>query len=82
MVATATPTEGPKNEFENDHTATNPENLAKISPADFEIIGPAEIVENKYVKTAAEHTSSRPAFGQWRSQKFSTGGASICSILF
>jgi len=58
--------------------------LAKISPGDFEIIGPAEIVENKYMKTAAEHTSSRPAFGQWRSQKFSTGvrqSVAFCSDL-
>jgi len=39
------------------HSSTNPENLVKIGPVDFETIGVIEIVENK--KTAAEYVARR-----------------------
>ena len=46
------------------HSSTKPDNLAKIGPVDFEIIGETGIVKNKYYKweTEAEHRARRPDF--------------------
>ena len=47
-----------KTNFICSHSSTNPENLVKIGPVDFETIGVIEIVENKK-KTAAEYVAHR-----------------------
>jgi len=42
------------------HSSTNPKNLAKIGPVDFEIIGLTVIVKKQ--ETKAEHIARKPAF--------------------